>query len=126
MDMRNPSNSIILIVDDDQDMAISIQDILRTFGHKTETAYSARDALDLVEKKVFGCVLSDIHMPEKNGVELFREIKAVQPELPIVLMTAHRDQELLAGLLGRESVVVLRKPINFEQLLGVFSALVED
>src|SRR5262245_60075281 len=65
----------ILIVDDNEMMVKTLQDILRLKGYQTEPAYSGLEALRKVEDGAFDFVLSDIKMPDLNGVDLYRAIK---------------------------------------------------
>ena len=58
----------ILRVDDDQRMARTLRDILRVKGYQAEMAHSGPEALEMIERQVFGCVLSDIKMPGVKGV----------------------------------------------------------
>ena len=113
----------ILIVDDDPMMAKTLQDILKVKGHKTEVAHSGPEALERVAGNSFDCVLSDIKMPETNGVELYRAIKARQPDLPVVLMTAYTNDKLVKEGLEAGVIAALAKPLDINALLSFFSAL---
>ncbi len=79
----------ILIVDDDCMMAKTMADILNVKGFRADTAHSAAETLALASEHEFDCVLTDVKMPEMNGVDLFRALKKRKPDVPIVLMTAY-------------------------------------
>lgn len=111
----------ILIVDDDRRMAKTLLDILKVQGYEAEAAYSGPDALDKVKKGHFDCVLTDIKMPQMNGVELYRAIKNIQPELPVVFMTAY--SELVKEGLKEGAIATLNKPLDINLLLSFFSSL---
>ena len=113
----------ILIVDDDRRMAQTLHDIFRIRGYEAEAAHSAPEALERVAEDPFDCVLSDIRMPEVNGVELYRAIKARQPDLPVVLMTAYSTDELVKEGLEEGVIATLTKPLDINALLGFFSSL---
>ena len=113
----------VLIVDDDQRMAKTLLDILKVKDYEVEAAYSGPEALDKVKESRFDCVLTDIKMPEMNGIELHRIIKEVQPELPTVLMTAYSTDALVKEGLEQGALAVLAKPLNLNLLLSFFSAL---
>ena len=78
----------VLLVDDDHKMVKTLIDILKFKGYEVKAASSALEALEKMAETQFDCVLSDIKMPDLNGVELYRAIKARQPDLPVILMTA--------------------------------------
>ena len=116
----------ILIVDDDRMMAKTLCDIFRVKGYQAEVANSGTEALDWVERETFDCVLSDIKMPEVNGVELYKAIKAQQPDLPVVLMTAYAADELIAEGLEEGVIAALSKPVNINLVLSFFSMLSQE
>ena len=62
-------NLNILIVDDDRRMAKTLVDILKVKGFETESAHSGSEAMDKVKEGHFDCVMTDIKMPEMNGVD---------------------------------------------------------
>lgn len=73
----------ILIVDDDPDITDTMVDILRVKGYEAEPAYSGSEALKMIEHHRFDCVLTDVKMPQMNGVELHRLISDHNPDLPV-------------------------------------------
>ena len=135
----------ILVVDDDQRMAKTLADILRVKGYEAETAHSGSGALEKIastsftstqdrpsgseqsfgaaQDRPFDCVLSDIKMPEINGVELYRAIKAERPNLPVVLMTAYSSDSLVKEGLEEGVIAALSKPLDIGLLLTFFSFL---
>ena len=116
----------ILIVDDDKRMAKTLVDILRVKGFEAEAVHSGAEALDKIEEGYFDCVLTDIKMPGINGVELYREIKAKLPDLPVVLMTAYSSDKLVEKGLKEGAIASLTKPLDINSLLSFFSALRQE
>ena len=113
----------ILVVDDDRMMARTLVDILKVKGHKAEAVHSGSEALEKVTASLFDCVLTDIKMPEVNGVELYRAIKTRQPDLPVVLMTAYSTDRLVEEGLEEGAIAALTKPLDINRLLCFFSSL---
>jgi two-component system response regulator HydG len=113
----------ILIVDDERRMAKTLVDILKVKGYKAEAAHSAPEALHMVQKGHFDCVLTDIRMPEMNGVELYQAAKESQPDLPVVLMTAYSSDTLVKVGQEKGAIAVLTKPLDINLLLSFFSSL---
>ena len=113
----------ILIVDDDHRMAKTLTDIFKVKGCEAEDAYSGPEALEKVAEGHFDCVVTDIKMPEVNGVELYRAIKAMRPDLPVVLMTAYSTDKLVDEGLEEGAVGALTKPLDINLLLCLFSSL---
>ncbi len=113
----------ILVVDDDRRMAKTLVNIFQVKGYEVEAAHSGPEALEKVAGGRFDCVLTDIKMPEMNGVELYRALKARQPDLPVVLMTAYSTDRLVNEGLEEGAVAVLTKPLDINALLSFFSSL---
>jgi two-component system response regulator HydG len=118
-------NLRILVVDDDRRMTRTLADILALSGYDVAEAGSGPDALEKVRTLVFDCVISDIKMPEMDGVELHRRLRELQPGLPVVLMTAFAADELIRRGLEDGVVGVFDKPLDINQLLGFFTSLAQ-
>ena len=110
----------ILIVDDDCSMTRTLSDILRFTGYDTEIAHSGAEALEKLDLS-FDYIISDIKMPDMNGVELCRAIKARQPETPVILMTAYSADSLIQEGLAAGVLSILTKPLDIEKLLKLLT-----
>ncbi|MFZ8976944.1 MAG: response regulator, partial [Pseudohongiellaceae bacterium] len=80
--------SKILVVEDDQSLREAIYETLRLSGFDSVTVSNGEDALALLERQKVSLVLSDVQMPEMDGNELLKRVRAVRSDLPFVLMTA--------------------------------------
>jgi CheY-like chemotaxis protein len=80
----------VLVVDDNRDSVEGVATLLEMWGHAVVRAYSAPEALDLLdEDKSIGLVLSDVKMPQLDGYDFFRVVAHRYPKLPVVLMTGY-------------------------------------
>lgn len=113
----------VLIVDDDNNMAQTLEKILRTKGYRAEAAHTGEQALALARKNHFDCVLSDIKMPGMNGVELFHAFQQYHPDVPIIMITAYAPSDLLTASVAKGVVAVLNKPIDFDLLFMYLEAV---
>lgn len=116
----------ILIVDDDQRMTHTLADILAMSGYQSVEARSAAQAIDLVRRNRFDCVLTDVRMPNMDGTALYKSLHQEQPGLPVILMTAYSADETIHQGLNEGVIGVLEKPLNISQLLGFFSSLAKN
>jgi two-component system response regulator HydG len=119
-------NLKILIVDDDHRMTRTLADILTISGFEAVEVGSGREALDMIALQKFDCVLTDVKMPEMDGVELHRLIHQTQPGLPVILMTAYAAEELIRQGLDDGIVGVFDKPLVMNHLLGFFASLAKN
>jgi DNA-binding NtrC family response regulator len=116
----------ILVVDDDRRMTRTLVDILNMSGHDAVEAWSGPDALEKIRTNQFDCVITDIKMPEMNGVELHQHLREAQPGLPVLLMTAFAAEKLIHQGLDDGVVGVFDKPLDINHLLGFFTSLAKN
>jgi two-component system response regulator HydG len=116
----------ILIVDDDRRMTHTLADILSVSGYEPVEACSGPQALEKVCTQTFICVLTDVRMPDMDGVELHRQLRLAQPGLPVVLMTAYAADEIVRQGLDEGVVGVFDKPFDLNHLLNFFTSLAKN
>jgi len=109
----------ILVVDDEQIVLDSIKKHLRKDNYTIHTAMSARDALELIDGTPVDIVLTDLMMPEMDGLELMKEIKAKQPQVPVIMITGYAtiNTALQATQLGAFDYIA--KPFTRSELMAV-------
>lgn len=112
----------VLVVEDDRDIADSLELYLRSDGHTTERAHDGRRALDLVQAAKPDLVLLDLGLPEIDGTEVLRSIRG-RSDLPVIVVTARREEidELLGLGLGADDYVT--KPFSPRALLARVKAV---
>jgi DNA-binding response OmpR family regulator len=113
----------VLVVDDDRRMVKTICDILRVKGYRAEPAYSGDEAMKKVETTTPDCVLMDIKMPGISGIDAAKKIRELNPDLPVVLMSAYASEEQVAEARKQGAHTVLTKPIDIQVLLSFLSIL---
>ncbi|TWU02457.1 response regulator [Stieleria varia] len=107
----------VLVVDDDRDICANIKDILDDLGYLTDTAHDGPSALNLIQQGAYDVALLDFKMPGMNGVELYREIKKLRPDVPAIMITAHAESAGLQQAIDAGTRHILRKPVDFACLL---------
>ena len=107
----------ILVVEDDLALSTGLCFELDNAGYLTVAAYNCTKARYLLEHENFSLALLDVNLPDGNGFDLCREIKAVRPELPVIFLTANDlETDVLNGFdMGAEDYVT--KPFNMQILL---------
>jgi two-component system response regulator HydG len=116
----------ILVVDDNQDLLETFAMILKRRGYQVQTAVNGISAVDKFKKQNFDVTLMDIVMPEMNGVDAFKKIKQMQPEAPIILMTAYSDEDLVQNAKDEGVRQILHKPIHIDQLIELINEVAGD
>jgi len=108
----------ILVVDDEPDLAEVYAAALRTSGYEVEAAGTGVEAMNLVWKSPFDVVLSDIVMPDMNGIELLREIRQRDLDVPVVIVTGSPTVETAARAIDYGALKYLVKPVSEGELIA--------
>ena len=105
----------ILVVDDDIAHRTMLR-ILLEWEYEISEADCASMAIEKVQKTHYDLVLMDVRMPEIGGIEALGKIKALSPEIPVVMMTAYSSNETASKALDKGAYGYLTKPFDFENL----------
>ncbi len=115
--MKKNDEYSILVVDDDAAVRDVLVLLLKDVGYKVTDTGSPEEALRLVSERSFDLVLSDILMPEMDGLTLLRKIHLKVPDLPVILLTAYPDLELSIEALKYGAHDFIIKPFNLDYVL---------
>jgi len=104
----------VLVIDDEPMVCAVTQRILGVLGFEAITSSDGRQGLDIVRERgdTLAAVLLDLTMPNMDGETAFREMRAVRPDLPIVLMSGYNEQEAVARFAGKGLAGFLQKPFT--------------
>jgi putative nucleotidyltransferase with HDIG domain len=108
----------VLVVDDEPQVRSMIGSTLDRQGFEVELAPSGRRALDLLDASAFDLVLTDIVMQDVNGIALLERIHSMQPDLPVVMVTAVHDIGVAIDSMRRGAYDYLLKPFDRESLMS--------
>ncbi len=116
----------VLVVDDELDIRTIVSEVLTSHGHTSETATNGLQALEKVSKWLPQAVITDIVMPEMDGIALIKELSVSYPDLPVMVMTGftaeYREEEILH--LGARDFI--KKPFNINELGIRFLKMMRD
>ena len=108
----------VLIVEDDHDLLEALCDTLKLAGYETLSAESGDEALAILRKQIVGLVVSDVQMKNMDGFALLREIKTLNPAIPVLLMTAYGDIERAVAAMRAGACDYLLKPFESASLVS--------
>ncbi len=111
------NGSKILIADDDETFLMSTLDLLRLKGYECYYAPDSKTVIDTLKAVKFDLLISDIHMPGNNNLELIKELKEIAKGLPIILITGKSYSDEQIQPLRPPVTACLSKPFDFEELL---------
>jgi DNA-binding NtrC family response regulator len=113
----------ILVVDDLSSMRLTLGGIVEDEGYSVMTAEDGYHAIEAVSKRHFDVIFIDIKMPGIDGVQTFREIKKIDPDAAVVMMTAYSVEELVTEALEEGAYAIIYKPFDINMVIAIIEEL---
>ena len=121
------ANPSVLVIDDDPEFRDSVARLLRTVGLSTRQFSSVHDFLKADPPEGPTCLVLDVRMPGRSGLELQRDLAAANRQVPIIFITAHADVPMTVQAMKGGAIEFLTKPFRDQDLLDAVEAgLVRD
>ena len=115
---------LVSVVDDDDSVRESLPDLLKEFGFAVKAFSSAEEFLASEAISETGCLILDIAMPGMSGPELRQELKRRRLAIPVIFITAHRDEAVRSRMIKDGAVECLFKPFSDTALQGALDRVV--
>ena len=116
----------VLVIDDDEDICLVLKEFLTREGYRVTTVTKPSEALPEIKEGRHQVVLLDVRMPEVDGVELLRQVRAVDSDICVIIMTAYPSVESAVDTMKADAFDYLRKPFDLEQLRNVIQRAVRE
>ncbi len=124
--MTADPNVSVLIIDDEADMCDMISHVLSQAGYTTYLATNGNAGLELFHKKSPGVVILDLRMPEIDGMEVLRQIKTANHEIPVIIITAHGEVRSAVEAVKLGAYDFLNKPFDNEEIVLTVKRAIEE
>ena len=111
------SKGSILVVDDEIEIREGLELLLRTEGYQVSSAESGQVGLSRLEERPFDLLLLDVSLPDRNGIDMLKEIRRQDPHLPVVLITAYGSIEMARAAFKSGAMDYITKPWSNDELL---------
>jgi FixJ family two-component response regulator len=109
-------------MEDDESLLRALVDLLATFDYRPQGYASAEDFLASADAAGMDCIVSDIHMPGLSGIELMESLKTTHPNLPVILITARADRQVVEKISASSAFGLLVKPLDAGLLIDMIEA----
>ncbi|MGH1428221.1 MAG: sigma-54-dependent transcriptional regulator [Arenicella sp.] len=119
------SSKQILLVDDEEMVTKSLSQTLSIEKYESISLNSAQAALPLIEKSWNGIIISDINMPEMDGIEFLQAIHTIDKEIPVIILTAFGNVPNVVNAMQQGAYDFLEKPFSTEQLIDTVTRAIE-
>ncbi len=115
----------VLVVDDEKNYLVVLEDLLTDEGYEVLTASSATEAVTIVESNPVDAILSDIKMPGMSGIELLEKATSIDPDLPVILMTAFAEVDQAVDAMKKGALDHIQKPFDNSQVKRAIARAVD-
>ena len=112
----------VLVVDDLKSSRLTLGGILEDEGHNVVLAENGYQAIEAAKQVPFDLVFMDIKMPGINGVQTFREVKKINPQTAVIMMTAYSVEDLVREALEEGAYAVVYKPFDMEHVVSIIES----
>ncbi len=112
----------ILVVDDLKSIRLTLGGILEDEGHNVVLAENGYQAIEAARQMPFDVIFMDIKMPGINGVQTFREVKKINPQAVVIMMTAYSVEDLVREALEEGAYTVVYKPFDMEHIVNIIES----
>lgn len=116
----------ILVVDDERDILFFLKGLLRQYFQTVITAGSGKEALMVLRQQEFDVLITDILMPEMDGLCLIEKARALQPDLQCMIISGRSDFDSAVRAIQHGAVNYFLKPINIDELTAAINACLEQ
>lgn len=106
----------ILIVDDEQDILDQLPSIIQRWGHAPLTAANGFEALRVFEENQVDLIVSDIRMPEMDGLQLLQKVQDIDKQCPVIFLTGYPSDDTAIEAMHSGAEDYLVKPVNYDEL----------
>src|ERR1051326_7785241 len=119
-----PVHGSVLIIDDEASIRESLQTLLEVEGFTVDVAGSGEEGLSRIAEQPMDLILLDLALPERNGMEILRDIRDRDPLLPVIMITAYGTVENAVSAMQAGASNFVQKPWDNEKLLADVRAIV--
>jgi FixJ family two-component response regulator len=124
--MVEDADSIVFIVDDAAGVRDSLESLLRSVGQPAVSFASARAFLDATRPDLPACLVLDVRLPERSGLELQRDLAVAGIDLPVIVITGHGDIPMSVAAMKAGAIDFLAKPFRDQDLLDAIQRAIRQ
>lgn len=116
----------ILVVDDEENSRMALSRILTREGYEVSSAGNGLEALDHLRSRPAELIITDINMPEMNGMVFLRELNRSHPASNVIMVTAYGEVESYIEAMNLGAFEYINKPVKFEELKKIIEKIFEQ
>ncbi len=111
--------TLILVVDDRVSDRETMKTILADRGYRVATARDGMEAIELVKSRHYDIIFLDVRLPGMDGVETFEQVKKIDPEATVIMMTGYTEEDLVKRAISEGAYTCIYKPFDMQKVIGL-------
>ncbi|MCB4791435.1 MAG: response regulator [Elusimicrobia bacterium] len=115
----------ILVIDDEKGVRDATSFVIGSAGYKVATASNGNEALEMLKNEKFSVLVSDLKMPNMDGIQLLKEVKKTNPDIEVIMYTAYPTIEIAVDAMRKGAYSFIKKPYNINELLMLIERALE-
>ena len=120
-----PVTAVVAVIDDDKGIREALDGMLRSVGLQVECFASAQEFLAKDDRDKFGCVVLDVHLPGRNGLDFLDDLAALHVTTPVIVISGFADVPMSVRAMKAGAIEFLTKPVRAMDLLAAVEAAVK-
>jgi FixJ family two-component response regulator len=125
-DSDDNESPIVVVIDDDRDVRDALDDLVQSVGLRAESFASAQEYLDRMRKVAHGCLILDVRLPGRNGLDFHDDLVKAGVRLPVVFISGHADVPMSVRAMKAGAIEFLTKPVRHQDLLDAIQRAIEE
>jgi len=124
--VMEPGKKKILIIEDDEEMRSLLKEFLSEEGYETDSVDNGSEAYRRLVRELFDLIITDIRMPGLTGLDILPGVRRLQPEAPIIVITAFGGEAVHHKVFERGATAYLEKPLRLDNLRDLVQRIVSS
>jgi len=110
---------LILVVDDQFGDRETLKEMLENKGYRVATAKDGVEAIEMVKERHYDIIFLDVKLPDMNGVQVFEQVKQIDPQAAVIMMTGYSMEDLVRKAINEGIYTCIHKPFDMEKVIGL-------
>ncbi len=118
--------TLILVVDDQFGDRETLKVILEAKGYRVATAADGTEAIKMVKERHYDIIFLDIRLPDMNGVQTFEQVKGIDPDVAVIMMTGYTEEELVRRAISAGAYTCVYKPFDMDKVITLVEKIARE
>ncbi len=115
----------VLIIEDEKIMRITLEDFLKSKNYDVYTSENGLNGIDIFKREEIDCVITDVRLPDIDGLSILKEVKSIKPDVPVIIITAFGTIQMAVSAMKLGAFDYITKPFSLDEFIIVLDRAIE-